>query len=44
MIFGGVGGYVGIGGGGTSGGLTLNSYATIVQGDFNGGLVFSLGK
>jgi hypothetical protein len=44
MIFGGVGGYVGIGTGGTSGGLTLNSYATIVQGDFNGGLVFVLGK
>ncbi len=44
MVFGGVGGYVGIGGGGTSGGLSLNSYATIVQGDFNGGLVFSLGK
>ncbi len=44
MIFGGVGGYVGIGGGGTTGGLTLNSYASIVQGDFNGGLVFSLGK
>ncbi len=44
MIFGGVGGYVGIGGGGTSGGLSLNSYATIVQGDFNGGLIFKLGK
>ena len=44
MVFGGVGGYVGIGGGGTSSGLSLNSYATIVQGDFNGGLVFSLGK
>ncbi len=44
MVFGGVGGYVGIGGGGTSGGLSLNSYATIVQGDFNGGLIFSLGK
>ena len=43
MVFGGVGGYVGIGSGGTSGGLTLNSYATIVQGDFNGGLVFKLG-
>lgn len=44
MVFGGVGGYVGIGSGGTSSGLTLNSYATIVQGDFNAGLVFSLGK
>lgn len=44
MVFGGVGGYVGIGSGGTSGGLTLNSYATIVQGDFNGGLIFKLGN
>jgi hypothetical protein len=44
MIFGGIGGYYGIGSGGSSGGLTVNSYATIVQGDFNGGLVFSLGK
>ncbi len=44
MVFGGVGGYVGIGSGGTSGGLTLNSYAAIAQGDFNGGLIFRLGK
>ncbi len=44
MIFGGIGGYYGIGSGGSGGGLTLNSYTTIVQGDFNGGLVFSLGK
>jgi len=44
MIFGGVGGYVGIGSGGSSGGLYVDSYATIVQGDFTGGLVFSLGK
>jgi hypothetical protein len=44
MIFGGVGGYVGIGTGGSSGGLYVDSYATIVQGDFNGGLVISLGK
>ncbi|MBT3174993.1 MAG: outer membrane beta-barrel protein [Lentimicrobiaceae bacterium] len=43
MIFGGIGGYVGIGTGGTSGGLSLNSYATIVEGDFNGGLIFKLG-
>ena len=44
MIFGGVGGYYGIGSGGSGGGLTLNSYSSILQGDFNGGLVFSLGK
>lgn len=44
MIFGGVGGYYGIGSGGTGGGLTVNSYSSIIQGDFNGGLVFSLGK
>ncbi len=44
MIFGGVGGYYGIGSGGSGGGLTLNSYSSIVQGDFSGGLVFSLGK
>ena len=44
MIFGGVGGYYGIGSGGSGGGLTVSSYSSIVQGDFNGGLVFSLGK
>ncbi len=44
MIFGGVGGYYGIGSGGSGGGLTLNTYSSIVQGDFNGGLVFSLGQ
>lgn len=44
MVFSGVGGYVGIGSGGSSGGLYVDSYATIVQGDFSGGLIFSLGK
>ena len=40
MFFGGVGFYLGTGGSG----LTLNSYSTIVQGDFNGGLVIKLGN
>jgi len=40
MFFGGVGFYAGSGGSG----LTLNSYAALVQGDFNGGLVFKLGN
>ena len=44
MIFAGVGGYYGIGSGGSSGGLYVNSYTTIIQGDFSGGLYFSLGK
>ena len=44
MVFAGVGGYYGIGGGGSSGGLYVNSYAAIVQGDFSGGLIFVLGK
>jgi len=44
MNFGGVGGYYGIGTGGSGGGLYVDSYAAIVQGDFSGGLVISLGK
>lgn len=44
MVFGGVGGYYGIGSGGSGGGLTVNTYTTILQGDFSGGLIFSLGK
>lgn len=44
MSFGGVGGYCGIGTGGSGCGLSLNSYATLVQGDFNGGLVFKFGN
>ena len=44
MVFAGVGGYYGIGTGGSGGGLYVNSYTAIVQGDFSGGLVFSFGK
>jgi hypothetical protein len=44
MYFGGVGGWCGIGTGGSGCGLSLNGYATIFQGDFTGGLVFKLGK
>jgi len=44
MVFAGVGGYYGIGGGGSGGGLYVNSYSTIIQGDFSGGLYFSLGQ
>ncbi len=44
MVFAGVGGYYGIGSGGSNGGLYVNSYSSIVQGDFSGGLYFSLGK
>ena len=44
MVFAGVGGYYGIGNSGSSGGLYVNSYATIVQGDFSGGLVFVVGN
>jgi len=40
MFFGGVGFYAGTGGSG----LSLNSYAALVQGDFNGGLIFKLGN
>ena len=40
MFFNGVGFYFGSGGGG----YTLNGYAAIVQGDFNGGLVIKLGN
>jgi hypothetical protein len=40
MFFGGIGFYAGTGGSG----LSLNSYAGIVQGDFNGGLIFKLGN
>jgi len=44
MVFAGVGGYYGIGGGGSSSGLYVNSYAAIVQGDFSGGLYFKIGN
>jgi len=42
LYFNGVGAYVGIGTGGTSSGLSLNSTAVIIQGDFSGGLIFVL--
>lgn len=44
MVFAGVGGYYGIGSGGSGGGLYVSSYAAIIQGDFSGGIYFSLGK
>lgn len=44
MMFGGVGAYYGFGTGGSGGGLTVNTYSSFVQGDFNGGLVFILGN
>ncbi|PLX09739.1 MAG: hypothetical protein C0598_11675 [Marinilabiliales bacterium] len=42
--FTGVGFYYGIGGGGSGGGLSLNSYAQMVQIDLSGGLVIRLGN
>jgi hypothetical protein len=44
MTFAGVGAYYGAGTGGTGGGLTVNSFATVVQGDFTGGLIFCIGN
>jgi hypothetical protein len=44
MNFGGVGGYYGMGSGGSGGGLYVDSYAALVQGDFSAGLILSLGK
>ncbi len=40
MFFGGVGFYAGTGGAGVG----LNSYAAIIQGDFNGGLIIKVGN
>jgi hypothetical protein len=40
MFFGGIGFHFGSGGSG----LTMNNYAAIIQGDFNGGLVIKLGN
>ncbi|HDO27442.1 MAG TPA: hypothetical protein ENH02_04930 [Bacteroidetes bacterium] len=40
MFFGGVGFYAGTGGSG----LSINSYAPLVQGDFNGGLIIKFGN
>ncbi|GAA4852180.1 hypothetical protein [Algivirga pacifica] len=44
MFFDGVGGYVGIGTGGPSTGLGVNTTIPIVQGDITGGLVFRIRK
>ena len=44
MTFAGVGGYCGVGTGGSGCGLSVNSWATIVQGDFNAGLIIKLGN
>jgi hypothetical protein len=44
MTFGGVGGYCGIGTGGSGCGLSVNGYAQPLQGDFNAGLIVKLGK
>jgi len=44
MYFGGVGGYCGIGTGGSSCGLSVNGYAQPLQGDFSGGLIIKLGN
>lgn len=42
MMWGGTSAYYGFGGSG--GGLTVDTYSSFVQGDFNGGLVFKLGN
>lgn len=44
MYIGGVGGYCGIGTGGAGCGLSLNGYASLFQGDFNGGLIIKFGN
>ena len=44
LDFWGGGFFVGIGGGGTSSGVSLNSTAVAVQGDFTGGLIIRLGS
>lgn len=44
MNFGGVGGYYGVGSGGSGGGLYVDSYAALIQGDFSAGLILSFGK
>lgn len=44
MNFAGVGGWCGIGTGGSGCGLSVNGYSIIAQGDFTGGLIFKLGK
>ena len=42
MQFAGLGGWCGIGTGGSGCGLSINSYSTIVQGDFTAGLIIKL--
>ena len=44
MQFAGLGGWCGIGTGGSGCGLSANGYSVITQGDFTGGLIFKLGK
>jgi len=44
MNFAGIGGWCGIGTGGSGCGLSANGYSVITQGDFTGGLIFKLGK
>jgi len=44
MMFGGTSAYYGFGTGGSGGGLSVNTYSSFVQGDFNGGLIFKLGN
>jgi hypothetical protein len=43
MEFAGVSAFAGIGTGGTTGGLTVNSYSVIAEGELSGGLIFNLG-
>ncbi|WP_020529444.1 outer membrane protein [Flexithrix dorotheae] len=44
MYFNGVGGYCGIGTGGSGCGLGVSTAVPLVQGDFSGGLIFRLGE
>ena len=44
LYFEGIGFYAGVGSGGSSGGLSLNSGAYFVQGGFSGGLIFRIGE
>ncbi len=43
MEFAGVSAFAGIGAGGTTGGLTVNSYSILAEGDLTGGLIFVIG-
>ena len=44
MDFGGVGGYCGVGTGGSGCGLSLNGYVQPLQGDFNAGIIIKVGN